>query len=68
VHDVYHPQTGELIVTSGVNINEDIASVIASSPIEEVEIRSVLTCEHETRRLRQVLRSQPGHRSYGAAR
>ncbi|MBP7448935.1 MAG: DNA-directed RNA polymerase subunit beta' [Flavobacteriales bacterium] len=45
VHDVYHPQTGELIVTSGVNINEDIASVIASSPIEEVEIRSVLTCE-----------------------
>ena len=45
VHDVYHPQTGELIVSSGEAINEDIAAAIASSPIEEVEIRSVLTCE-----------------------
>ncbi|MBX2980411.1 MAG: DNA-directed RNA polymerase subunit beta' [Flavobacteriales bacterium] len=45
VHDVFHPQTGELIVRSGETINEDIAAAIASSPIEEVEIRSVLTCE-----------------------
>jgi DNA-directed RNA polymerase subunit beta' len=45
VHDVVHPQTGELLVGSGENINEDIAAAIANSPIEEVEIRSVLTCE-----------------------
>ncbi len=47
VHDVYHPQTGELLVNSGITINEDIAKAIASSPIEEVEIRSVLTCEQK---------------------
>ncbi|MEO8588670.1 MAG: DNA-directed RNA polymerase subunit beta', partial [Flavobacteriales bacterium] len=47
VHDVYHPQTGDLIVSSGENINEDIAAAINASPIEEVEIRSVLTCEQK---------------------
>jgi DNA-directed RNA polymerase subunit beta' len=47
VHDVYHPQTGERLVSSGENISEDIAAAIASSPIEEVEIRSVLTCEQK---------------------
>ena len=47
VHDVYHPQTGALLVSSGENINEDIAKQIATSPIEEVEIRSVLTCEQK---------------------
>ncbi len=45
VHDVYHPLTGELIVTSGDQINEEIARVIDDSPIEHMEIRSVLTCE-----------------------
>ncbi|NUM51507.1 MAG: DNA-directed RNA polymerase subunit beta' [Flavobacteriales bacterium] len=45
VHDVYHPLTGDLVVASGEIINEDIAAAIESSPIEEVEIRSVLTCE-----------------------
>ena len=45
VHDVYHPQTGELIVKAGDEITEDIAQAIEDSPIEQVEIRSVLTCE-----------------------
>jgi DNA-directed RNA polymerase subunit beta' len=45
LHDIYHPLTGELIVSSGQEIVEDIADVIAASPIESVEIRSVLTCE-----------------------
>ena len=45
VHDVFHPQTNELIVASGEEITEDIAKTIADSPIEKVEIRSVLTCE-----------------------
>ncbi len=45
VHDVYHPLTGELIVTSGDQINEEIARTIDDSPIEHMEIRSVLTCE-----------------------
>ena len=45
VHDVYHPQTGELIVASGDEITEKEAKIIQDSPIERVEIRSVLTCE-----------------------
>ncbi|MFP4663026.1 MAG: DNA-directed RNA polymerase subunit beta' [Bacteroidales bacterium] len=45
VHDVYHPQSGELIIKSGEQVTEPIAQKIEDSPIEEVEIRSVLTCE-----------------------
>ncbi|MCE1199951.1 MAG: DNA-directed RNA polymerase subunit beta', partial [Marinilabiliales bacterium] len=47
VHDVYHPMTGKLIVKSGEQITEEIAATIEDSPIERVEIRSVLTCEAE---------------------
>lgn len=45
LHDIYHPLTNELIIQGGEEITEDIASVIEKSPIEDVEIRSVLTCE-----------------------
>jgi DNA-directed RNA polymerase subunit beta' len=45
VHNVYHPLTGELIVESGQEVTEDLARKIDDSPIEQVEIRSVLTCE-----------------------
>ena len=45
VHDVIHPVTGQLLVASGEEITEDIAKQIDESPIESVEIRSVLTCE-----------------------
>ena len=45
VHDIIHPQTGELLVNGGEEITEDIAKRIQDSPIESVEIRSVLTCE-----------------------
>ncbi len=45
LHDVFHPQSGELIVGSGVEINEALAEAIDESPLESVEIRSVLTCE-----------------------
>ena len=45
VHDIIHPNTGELIVAAGEEITEPIAQIIEESPIESVEIRSVLTCE-----------------------
>ena len=45
LNDVYHPTTGELIVTGGEMIDEDVCALIEKSPIESVEIRSVLTCE-----------------------
>ena len=45
VHDVVDPITGEIIVASGDEIDEIAAKRINDSPIESVEIRSVLTCE-----------------------
>ncbi len=45
VHDIYNPQTNELIVESGAEITEDIAKKIEDSLLESVDIRSVLTCE-----------------------
>jgi DNA-directed RNA polymerase subunit beta' len=45
VHDIIHPITGKIIVKSGEEIRENAAQAIESSPIESVEIRSVLTCE-----------------------
>jgi len=45
VHDIIHPTTGDLIVSAGEEITETIAQIIEDSPIESVEIRSVLTCE-----------------------
>jgi DNA-directed RNA polymerase subunit beta' len=45
VHDIYNPLTGELILPAGEEITEDIANQVSKLPIEQVEIRSVLTCE-----------------------
>ncbi|HYX07901.1 MAG TPA: DNA-directed RNA polymerase subunit beta' [Bacteroidales bacterium] len=47
VHDIYHPLTGELIIGSGEELTEEFARIIEDSPIEQVEIRSVLTCESQ---------------------
>jgi DNA-directed RNA polymerase subunit beta' len=45
LNDVIHPLTGEIICHAGDEITEDIAEQIEKSPLESVEIRSVLTCE-----------------------
>ena len=45
VHDIIDPSTGEVIVAAGEEINDAAADRIDASPIESVEIRSVLTCE-----------------------
>ena len=45
VHDVYDPDTDTLIVASGGMITNEIATIIEEANIEEVEVRSVLTCE-----------------------
>ena len=45
VHDIYDPETGELIVPAGEELTEEICDRIEKAGIEEVEIRSVLTCE-----------------------
>ncbi len=45
VHDVYDPLTQELILAANQEITDEIAKQIDETNIEEVEIRSILTCE-----------------------
>ncbi len=45
LHDVYHPDTDDLIINSGGVFSEEIVEIIDKSPIEYVEVRSALTCE-----------------------
>ena len=45
VHDIYDPKTDEILISSGEMITESVAKKIEESDIDEVEVRSVLTCE-----------------------
>jgi DNA-directed RNA polymerase subunit beta' len=45
LHDVHDPITNELLVSAGEDITEEIGKGIENSPLEGIEIRSVLTCE-----------------------
>ena len=45
LHDVYDPISDELLCEANQMIDESVAKKIAETSIEEVEIRSVLTCE-----------------------
>jgi DNA-directed RNA polymerase subunit beta' len=45
LHEIYDPITDDLICGSNEMITEEIAKKIAETSIDEVEIRSVLTCE-----------------------
>ncbi|WP_426668549.1 DNA-directed RNA polymerase subunit beta' [Mucilaginibacter sp. McL0603] len=45
LHEVHDPITGELLVSAGQDIEEEVAKKIENSPLEGIEIRSVLTCE-----------------------
>ena len=45
LHDVEDPISGDMLIEGGQEIDEIVARSIKESPIEAVEIRSVLTCE-----------------------
>jgi DNA-directed RNA polymerase subunit beta' len=45
VHDIYDPLSDKLIVAANAEITDEIAKEIEETNIEEVEIRSLLTCE-----------------------
>ncbi len=45
VHGIYDPLTDELICVGNEEITDEIAKRIEETAIEEVEIRSILTCE-----------------------
>jgi len=45
VHDIYDPLTEELICGANEEITDEIAKRVEETSIEEIEIRSVLTCE-----------------------
>jgi len=43
--DVYHPETDEVLAIEGEEITPAIARIIEDAGVDEVEVRSVLTCE-----------------------
>ena len=45
LHTIFNPVTEDLLAEGGKEINEDTAKAIEDAGIENVEIRSVLTCE-----------------------
>jgi DNA-directed RNA polymerase subunit beta' len=45
VHDIYDPLSEELILGANEEITDELAKLIEDSAIEEIEIRSLLTCE-----------------------
>ena len=45
VHDVINPLTKKVIIKTGELITEEKADLVSETPITQVEIRSVLTCE-----------------------
>ncbi len=47
VHDIVHPETGEVIIEANSLINEDAAMFIERAGVTEVEIRSLFGCEAE---------------------
>ena len=55
VHDVINPSTGEIIVAAGEEITEAKAKAIDESPLEMIEIRSVLTCESNVVYVKSVM-------------
>jgi len=45
VDDVIHPDNGDILAKAGEELTEEISQAIEDAGVEEVEIRSVLTCE-----------------------
>ena len=43
--DIVHPETGEVLVQKGKLIDENDVEVVEKAGVEQVKIRSVLTCE-----------------------
>ncbi len=45
LEDIYHPETGELLVPANSLMTEAIATMVADAGVTEAKIRSILTCE-----------------------
>ncbi|HEY9828319.1 MAG TPA: DNA-directed RNA polymerase subunit beta' [Stenomitos sp.] len=45
LHDVVHPETGEVIVPKNGAMSEELAQAVVDAGVEEVIVRSPLTCE-----------------------
>ena len=45
LQDIFHPETGELLVAANSLMTEAIATMVADAGVTEAKIRSILTCE-----------------------
>ena len=48
LNDIYNPDNGELIISAGNIITEDVGDALEAAGIENVEVHSPLTCEAKT--------------------
>ena len=60
--DVVNPETSETVYEAGTLLDEDAVEAIEQLGIDEVKVRTPLTCETRYGSVRQVLRSRPGPR------
>ena len=62
VEDYVDETTGEVLVSKDKMMDASDAKKLMDAGVERIKIRSILTCESQAGRLRQVLRRQPGQR------
>ena len=45
LHDIAHPETGETVIEAGTLITEDLCELIGKLGIDEIKVRTPLTCD-----------------------
>ena len=66
--DIIDPETQETVIFSGTMLDEDLVDLIDKLGIDEVKVRTPLTCETRYGSVRQVLRPRSGSRQHGQCR
>ena len=66
--DILDPETQQTIVPAGEMLDEDTLDALEAAAVDEVKVRTALTCAHALRHLRQVLRPRPRPRRPGQRR
>ena len=59
--DVLHPETREAIATAGTMLDEDLIETLENAGVDEVKVRTALTCA--TRHRRPSWPARPSRRS-----
>ena len=66
--DIYSPESGENLFEASTLLDEDAVDAIEAAGIDEVKVRTPLTCETRSRPVREVLRPRSRPRRAGERR